>query len=68
MRQMIFADPAARQRLETILHPLVEQALEEQTREAAIRSGRWLPSRGAGIQLRSEERGLGVSVSAAAYA
>lgn len=40
MRQMIFADPAARQRLETILHPLVEQALEEQTREAAMRSVR----------------------------
>lgn len=40
MRQMIFADPAARQRLETILHPLVEQAQEEQTREAAMRSVR----------------------------
>ena len=40
MRQMIFADPAARQRLEAILHPLVEQALEEQTREAAMRSVR----------------------------
>ena len=40
MRQMIFADPAARRRLEAILHPLVEQALEEQTREAAMRSVR----------------------------
>lgn len=40
MRQMIFADPAARQRLEAILHPLVEQALEERTREAAMRSVR----------------------------
>ena len=37
---MIFADPAARRRLEAILHPLVEQALEEQTREAAMRSVR----------------------------
>lgn len=40
MRQMILADPAARRRLEAILHPLVEQALEEQTREAAMRSVR----------------------------
>jgi hypothetical protein len=40
MRQMIFADPAARQRLEAILHPLVEQALEEQTCKAAMRSVR----------------------------
>ena len=40
MRQRIFADPAARRRLEAILHPLVEQALEEQTREAAMRSVR----------------------------
>ena len=34
MRQLVFADPSARQRLEAIIHPLVSQESERQAREA----------------------------------
>lgn len=35
MRERIFADPAARQRLEAILHPAIRNEMERQSREAA---------------------------------
>lgn len=34
MRERIFADPAARQRLEAILHPAIRNEMERQSREA----------------------------------
>jgi len=34
MRERIFSDPAARQRLEAILHPAIREAMERQSREA----------------------------------
>jgi dephospho-CoA kinase len=35
MRERIFADPSARQRLEAILHPAIRAEMERQSREAA---------------------------------
>ena len=34
MRQLVYSDPSARQRLESILHPLVQQILHDQWRAA----------------------------------
>ena len=36
MRDLVFADPAARQQLEAIIHPLVRQETERQTRHAEL--------------------------------
>ncbi len=35
LREMIFSDPAARRRLEAILHPAIRQAMERQSQAAA---------------------------------
>lgn len=57
MRQLVFTDPSARARLESIIHPLVAQETERQTLEAEqagapclvfdvpllVESGRWRP-------------------------
>lgn len=52
MRELVFADPPARQRLEAILHPMIGQVTREQAQQATgcylvfvvpllIESGRW---------------------------
>jgi dephospho-CoA kinase len=52
MRELVFADPAARERLEAIVHPLISQVTEQRASEAQgcylvfvvpllVESGRW---------------------------
>lgn len=42
MRQQVFQDPQARQRLEAIVHPLVAQETERQAGQAVAQGKRWL--------------------------
>jgi dephospho-CoA kinase len=42
MRQQVFQDPQARQRLEAIVHPLVAQETERQAGQAVTQGKRWL--------------------------
>jgi len=42
MRQLVFADPTARQRLEAIVHPVVGEAIRAQSRAAARAGSRCL--------------------------
>ena len=42
MRQLVFQDPGARQRLEAIVHPLVALETERQAQAAVAKGHRWL--------------------------
>jgi dephospho-CoA kinase len=42
MRQLVFQDPGARQRLEAIVHPLVAAETERQAQAAVAKGHRWL--------------------------
>jgi dephospho-CoA kinase len=42
MRELVFKDPAARQRLEAIVHPLVAAETERQSQMASAQGKRWL--------------------------
>jgi dephospho-CoA kinase len=42
MRELVFTDPSARQRLEAIVHPLVASETERQANAARVQGKRWL--------------------------
>ncbi|MBS7350643.1 MAG: dephospho-CoA kinase [Comamonas sp.] len=42
MRQLVFAQPAQRQRLEAIIHPLIGQHCQQQMQQAQAKGARWV--------------------------